>query len=187
MGAIPERVGKFHEFSYLMWPIMNKCLQEGEEDRPAHIDEIRRVVHLNLLYAVNNDRNAKTAIECVARNDDFDANAIHTEHVNNYSHLHLAVMCKSPELTYAVLSKGPTQATLDHKDRYGSTAVWDACRNGLLDIAKALQAAGANLLIPDNNGVSCLTMASYSGRFAIVEWLLSFEEVRKSIITKDKK
>lgn len=85
--AIPERTGGGCSFTYLMHPIMVKCIAKEDKDRPADIREIRRTVHANLLEAADNTKNESAAIECVERNDDFDVNYIHEE-LAGYSSLH---------------------------------------------------------------------------------------------------
>jgi len=71
----------------MMHPIMVKCIEKEDKDRPADIREIRRTVHANLLEAADNTKNESAAIECVERNDDFDVNYIHEE-LAGYSSLH---------------------------------------------------------------------------------------------------
>ena len=100
--AIPERTGHPSSFTYLIWPIMAKCIQAREEDRPANIGEIRRVVHANLLWAAKKSNNPQAAIDCVERNEDFDVNFLHSD-FDNFSSLHMAAMCESLKLTEALI------------------------------------------------------------------------------------
>ena len=185
MCRVPERTGSIFSFTYLIWQLMVKCNHEKEAKRPAEVTDIRRAVHLNILYAAAYSSNVlRVAIESVRINDDFDVNMINHER-GNHSCLLLASMCESFELMEALLSKKPRTAIINHRDKTGCTAVRIACRDGLLDIARALKRVGADLTMTSNCGLSCLMMASYNGHLSVVEWLLTFEEVCNTINQKE--
>jgi len=157
--AIPKQTGNPKSFTYLIHSIMAKCLQANIEDRPDSMREIRRVVHANLLFAAYTSNNPQAAIDCVKWNEDFDVCFVHSD-LDNVSSLHVAAWCESLEMTEALLKKKPTPAIIDHKDNSGCTPIWFACSHGCLDVAKALEKAGADLRIAEKCKMSCLMRAS---------------------------
>ena len=64
-------------------------------------------------------------------------------------------------------------ASVEVTSRGSNTPLIFACSRGHLKIARMLHERGAVLTAKDAKGANCLHIAAYTGRYAVVEWLLS--------------
>jgi ankyrin repeat protein len=61
---------------------------------------------------------------------------------------------------------------IDQQNHNGETAFYLACSQGMTDIARLLQLAGASMTRPDYMGCSPLAVACINGRLTTVTWIL---------------
>jgi len=78
-----------------------------------------------------------------------------------------------PKEVYAwLIEQGVNPRNVNQRLDNGMTALMQACRFGLADVAKTLLHAGANVNLTNNDGNNALWLACFSGDLATIELLL---------------
>ena len=101
-------------------------------------------------------------------------NIMNQETVECNTALHLAAICRKPDVLQVLIDAG---AHIDIQDNAGCSPLHSACDSGVLDTVEMLVRAGAEVRATDDKGWTCLYFAARYAHTETVRYLVCLPEV----------